>query len=145
MLDEEIAALAGVRLQQAKACLLSAEREMAVGSVDSFKTSANRSYYAIFHAMRSVLAFDEFDSKKHSGVISIFRKDYVKTGIFPAKLSDIIKNAFEVRNDSDYQDFYIISKEKVVAQLENAKVFVAAVEEYVVPKLQNLLPAKPPT
>jgi uncharacterized protein (UPF0332 family) len=33
--------------------------------------------------MRAVQALDGFDSKKHSGVISAFRKDYIKTGIFP--------------------------------------------------------------
>jgi uncharacterized protein (UPF0332 family) len=128
MLDEDFIALANVRLLQARECLQSAEREIVA---NSFKTSANRSYYCIFHSMRAVLALDDFDSKKHSGVISAFRKDYIKTGVFPAELSDIIKNAFEVRNDSDYQDFYVISKAKVAAQIENAKVFLAAAEEYI--------------
>lgn len=47
-----------------------------------YDTAANRSYYAIFHAARVVLALDGQDYKKHSGVISNFQKNYIKTGIF---------------------------------------------------------------
>jgi len=125
--------LALFRLQQARECLQTAELLIAA---DSFKASANRSYYCIFHAMRAVLALERFDSKKHSGVISAFRQRYIKTGIFPVQYTDIVGKAFDVRNESDYEDFYIVSKEKVAAQLENAKTFLAAVEEYIAPKLQ---------
>ena len=48
----------------------------------NFRSSINRSYYAIFHAIRAVNALDGFDSSKHSGVISHFNQEYVKTGIF---------------------------------------------------------------
>lgn len=37
-----------------------------------FKSSINRSYYAIFHCLRAVLALDGFDSSKHSGIIAFF-------------------------------------------------------------------------
>jgi len=135
MPDDNIpSVMAGYRLDKARIFLEDAEKCLAMGS---FLTSANRSYYSIFHAMRAVLAFDRFDSKKHSGVISEFRKSYVKTGIFPSVFSDFIGDAFTIRNDSDYQDLYIISKEQVAVQFENAKVFVAAVEEYVTKKLKN--------
>jgi uncharacterized protein (UPF0332 family) len=126
--------LASQRLQQARECLQTAEVDIAAGL---FKAAANRSYYCIFHAMRAVLALDKFDSKKHSGVISAFRKNYVKTGVFTADISDIIRISFTVRNESDYEDFYVISKEKVTTQLENARAFLSAVEEYLAPKLQD--------
>lgn len=84
--------------------------------------------------MRAILAMDSFDSKKHSGIISAFRERYIKTKIFPPEFSDIIGNAFDIRNDSDYEDFYVISKDEVTKQIENAKAFFAAVEEYI--KLQ---------
>ena len=43
----------------------------------------------------------------------------------------IVQEAFEVRQESDYEDFYVISKEDAVKQYENAKKFVAAVNEYI--------------
>ena len=127
------AVLANVRLQKARACLQSAERELAAGE---FPTAVNRSYYCIFHSMRAVLAYDEFDSKKHSGIISAFHKNYIKTRVFSAQFSDIIDNAFEIRNDSDYDDFFLISKADIVAQIENARTFLEAVEKYISQKTQ---------
>jgi hypothetical protein len=133
MLDKTASALANARIQQAKECLQGAEGELAAGL---FKNSANRSYYCIFHAMRAVLALENFDSKKHSGIISAFRQKYIKTGILPTELSDIVGDAFKVRNDSDYEDFYIISKDDVAVQIENAKTFLATVEDYISTKNQ---------
>ena len=51
-------------------------------SSKEYRASVNRSYYAIFHALRAVLALDGFDSKKHSGIIAFFNANYVKNGIF---------------------------------------------------------------
>jgi len=103
----------------------------------SFENAANRSYYCIFNAMRAVLALDRFDSKKHSGVISAFQKDYIRTGIFPKKFSDIVKKAFTIRNESDYEVFYLVSKSEVTAQVENAGIFLEAVEKYVVERIKH--------
>ena len=50
--------LAKYRIEQALECLHSAQRE---AESDAFKAAANRSYYAIFHAMRAVLALDEVE------------------------------------------------------------------------------------
>ena len=115
------------RLEQARECLHTAEATVDV----SMKNAANRSYYCIFHAMRAVLALDEFDSKKHSGIISYFRQNYIKTGKFKADFSKTIAKAFEVRGGSDYQDFYVVSKPEVLEQIENAKLFLEAVEAYI--------------
>ncbi|MBQ4348088.1 MAG: HEPN domain-containing protein [Clostridia bacterium] len=99
-------------------------------ALGDYKTVANRSYYAIFSAMRAVLALDGFDSKKHSGVIAEFRKEYLKTELLPKELSFIIDALVEIRQGSDYDDFYIVSKEEVEEQLENAKIFVKEVEKF---------------
>ncbi len=115
------------RLEQAHDCLDSAIRDISAGS---YKAASTRSYYCIFHTMRAVLAMDEFDSKKHSGVISVFRERYIKTGIFPKEFSDMIRIAFTNRGKSDYEDFFIISKEETAEQIENARAFLASVKEY---------------
>lgn len=95
-----------------------------------FDAAANRSYYAIFHAARAVLALTGQDYKKHSGVIAFFRKEFIKTGILDKKLSDIIQDAFEIRTDCDYEDFYVVTKEEVEQQLKNAAYFTSAIESY---------------
>jgi hypothetical protein len=120
--------LANFRLDQARECLQASELLI---NTNNYKDAANRSYYCIFHLMRAVLALDGHDSKKHSGVISEFRKRYIKTGKFDASFSDTIKDAFDIRTDSDYQDFYTISKADVEQQAGNAKVFLDAVQKYI--------------
>ena len=100
-----------------------------------YRAANNRAYYSIFHAIRSVLAFDGFDSKKHSGIIAYFRKEYIKSGIFPIEMSDIIGTAFEIRNASDYDDMYIATKSEAEEQIERAKIFYVQIAEYVEKKL----------
>ena len=73
---------------------------------------------------------DHVEMRKHSGYISEFRKRYTKTGIFDKRLSDILTDAFEVRNESDYDDFFVIAKEDVRQQIEDAKLFLTAIEAY---------------
>lgn len=66
-----------------------------------FRAANNRAYYAIFHAIRAALALKSVDSSKHSGVISEFRKIYIKSGSIPAEVSQMIGAAFTIRNASD--------------------------------------------
>ena len=120
--------LAVYRLEKAKDCLRAAEYLI---ELKEYLSVLNRAYYAIFHAVRAILAIDGVDRKKHSGVISYFQQNYVKSGIFDKEYSRVVQDAFEVRQESDYEDFYVISKEDAVLQYENAKKFVAAVEEYI--------------
>ena len=98
--------------------------------IGDYETVANRSYYAVFSAMRAVLALDSFDSKKHSGIIAEFRRRYLKNDILPKELSETIDSLVEIRQGSDYDDFYIVSKEEVTLQLKNARLFVTEVEKY---------------
>ena len=88
--------------------------------IGDYRAAANRSYYAVFHAMRAVLALDEVDMSKHSGIMAEFRRRYLKTEILDRKLSATISQAFEVRNASDYDDFYIVSREDVDLQIDKA-------------------------
>ncbi|MCI8755873.1 MAG: HEPN domain-containing protein [Oscillospiraceae bacterium] len=119
--------LSQYRLTKAKECYLAAKNLL---EDDLFTDSANRSYYAIFHTVRSLLALDGVDFKKHSGVISYFQRQYIKTGIFDTELSDIIKDAFSIRQNCDYEDFFLVSKEDVLNQLENAKKFIDIIQAY---------------
>ena len=127
-MNEQHKALALVRIEKAEHCIDSANAMIEFGF---YLDAANRSYYAIFHAMRSVLALEGKDFSKHAGVISYFRKNYIKTGIFSIRHSRIIDDLFEVRSNSDYDDFFVIEKSEVLRQVEDAKYFVSSVKEYV--------------
>lgn len=96
-----------------------------------FSQSINRSYYSMFHAVRALLALEKYDSKKHSGVISYFAQHYVKTGKIEPEYSKMLTNAFKIRNNCDYDDFYIAAYEDANKQAENANKFIKKVEEHI--------------
>ena len=119
--------LSELRLNQAKQCLVSAE---ALLQINDERGAVNRAYYAVFHAIRSVLILEGKDFAKHSGVISYFRKEYIKTGVFSADISDTITDLFNSRSSSDYDDHFDFSKDEVVELLKESADFVAVIEEY---------------
>ena len=123
--------LAGYRMERAKEMLSAAEDNL---KISQYKTSLNRSYYAIFHAMRAMNILKGFDSSKHSGVIAYFNKEYIKEGIMDKELSVIIKSSSFLREKSDYDDFFIVGRTETENQLASAKVFLEAVEKYLTEK-----------
>lgn len=127
MLDKSKMDLCKYRIEKVSECLKSA---ILIKDAGDYSSAANRSYYAIFHAMRAVMALDGEDRKKHSGVVSYFQENYIKNGLFDKEYSYIIKNAFQIRQESDYEDFCIISKEEVNEQIQNADKFINAIVQY---------------
>ena len=120
-------ALSRYRLRRAEEMLASAQRELAAGD---FASANNRAYYAIFHAMRAVLALDGEDFRKHSAVIARFTLNYLKPEILPREYSKLISNASLIRNRSDYEDFYICSVADTNALFSGAVTFCGDVGEY---------------
>lgn len=55
----------------------------------------------------------------------------MKTEIFPKSLGRRIVQAEEIRHASDYDDFYIATKEKAEEQIETAKELIEQIEMYV--------------
>lgn len=126
-MESSLKELAEYRMERAKEMLSAAEGNLEIGQ---YKTSLNRSYYAIFHAMRAMNILKGFDSSKHSGVIAYFNKEYIKEGIMDKELSVIIKSSSFLREKSDYDDFFIIGRKETENQLASARIFLEAVEKY---------------
>lgn len=97
-----------------------------------YAASMNRSYYAVFHAIRAVNSLEGFDSRKHAGVISYFNQAFLKTGRIHdgRKMSEIIKDARRFREKSDYEDFFIAARDDAEEQLQNAVLFVHIISSY---------------
>ena len=116
------------RLSSAKEKLISAKLLLDAGL---YKDSVGRSYYAIFSAIRAVLAIRQVDFSKHAGVIAYFQKEFIKTEIFDRKYSKYLQQAFQIRNSCDYDDFFIISKQDAEEQYERAVELLTIIEEYI--------------
>jgi uncharacterized protein (UPF0332 family) len=88
------------------------------------KNSVNRSYYAMFNAVRALLTFDKVDFKRHSTLISYFNQHYIATGKIEKQYHTMLVNAFEIRQQSDYNDFYVVSRDEAKIQLDNSVKFI---------------------
>jgi len=121
----QIGDLAGYRLKRAREHLQSAEILLNNGM---YSDSLSRSYYAVFAAVRALLTTKQLDSKKHSGVISLFNQHFVKTGIVDRSMGKELSKARLRRESSDYTDFYLVTKEEAVNQLKTAKKFIEDIE-----------------
>ncbi|MBQ8379857.1 MAG: HEPN domain-containing protein [Clostridia bacterium] len=127
--------LSKYRLEQSKENL---EEALLLFEQGKYKGASNRAYYSIFHAMKAICALDEVDFKKHSGVISYFNKEYVSTNIFSREIGKRIGEARFYREQSDYVDFYIITKEECQEQIKTAEIFLKETEIYLKAKYGEL-------
>ena len=115
------------RLEMAEERLHSSKVLLEAGS---YKDSIGRSYYAMFTAIRALLAMEGQDFSKHVGVIAYFQKEFVKTGKVDRKYSKYISQAFQIRNNTDYADFFIVSAQDAKEQYEKGKEFLKVIVKY---------------
>jgi uncharacterized protein (UPF0332 family) len=67
---------------------------------------------------------------KHSGVISLFDKEFVKKGIFEKDLSKDLHKAFELRQTIDYKIIEPIKSDRAEEIWNKAVRFVQKLEHY---------------
>lgn len=133
-MDNTIKSLSEYRLSKSKSDL---EAAKILFQSNLFAQSVNRSYYSIFHAVRAMLAFDRFDSKKHSGIIAYFNEHYIKTGFIEKEYSVYLMSAERIRTESDYDDLFVASKDQAEKQIENAKKFIMRISSFIMEKYSS--------
>lgn len=95
-----------------------------------YRAANNRAYYSIFHTICAVLAKEGIAFKRHRDTLAYFNKNYVQPEIFPRELGRKIVKAEEIRHASDYDTFYIASKEITAEQIDTAAKILNLAEEY---------------
>lgn len=127
MNDSQLQLLVKYRLSEAAETLREAElllRESA------FRGSINRSYYSMFYALLGLLATKGLGTSKHSGVISLFDRNFVKTGIFPKELSRSLHRAFDERQANDYGEMLEPDLELAESIFVQAEKFIEDIKNY---------------
>lgn len=119
--------IAKYRLQTAREDLDTANLTFSSGQ---YRAANNRAYYSIFHSICAVLAKEGVSFKRHKDTVSYFNKNYIHTGIFPKELGRKIVAAEEIRHASDYDTFYITSKEITAKQIQTAEQLLSLATGY---------------
>lgn len=126
--DKEYIDIANLQLEKAKQLLSFIPEHISIGD---YATAINRSYYAAFHSLKALEALTGYDSKKHSGTLSYFRKEYIKTQILPESLSDDIEELKTLREDSDYNITIQFNLQIANESYNKSKTFVGEIEKYI--------------
>lgn len=121
------------RIETSKSDVKSAKILLEAGE---FRGANNRAYYAIYHAISAIHALDGNAYKRHKDALANFNKNYVRTEIFPRALGRKIAEAEEIRHASDYDDFYIATREEAEEQIATAEELINAVEQYLGKRLE---------
>ncbi len=135
MKSKEIEILIKHRLEQAQEALDDAK--YLIDGNRSPQSIINRSYYAMFYAALALLQKISKAPSKHSGVISLFDKEFVMGGIFEKELSKDFHKAFELRQSTDYKIIKPISTDKANEIWQKAVNFVQTVEHYLIREINN--------
>lgn len=122
--------LAKVRIERAMELLNEASELLEKGA---YKSANNRAFYAIEKSVKALLALKQTDVLIHNGVIKQFNFFYIfkGDGTFTAEDYQKIARSDQIRNASDYDDFYVASKEETKQQVENAKCIVEKTVNYI--------------
>ena len=122
------------RIETAKSDIKSAEILLNAGE---YRSSNNRAYYGIYHAISAIHALDGNAYKKHKDALADFNKEYVKAEIFPRSIGRRISEATEILHASDYDDFYISTKTEAEEQIATAKELLELVQYYCKERYEN--------
>ena len=109
------------RIQQANETVEVAKELFYLGH---YRDAVNRAYYAMFYCGLALLASKNLGTSKHSGVLSLFSRHFVKTGQISVESGRHLQEAFELRQNSDYREFVEISNNQVKEIIDNAVDFI---------------------
>jgi uncharacterized protein (UPF0332 family) len=127
MNEEQLKILIRYRIQQSEETLREAE---ILFNEKSYRGAINRAYYAMFYSVLALLSTKKLGTSKHSGALSLFDKEFVKSGIFPKEFSKSLRLAFDQRQIHDYGEIVEINKNNANQTLDDAKYFIKGIYSY---------------
>lgn len=128
-MKEELFALIEYRLKQADDSIKEAEVLLKEGM--SLRSVMNRLYYAMFYAVLALLQEKQLGTSKHYGAISLFDREFIKSGIFDKELSKTLHRSFELRQKGDYMEQPEITKADIDEILPKTVAFIKEIKQYI--------------
>jgi len=121
-------ALISYRLEQAHHALRQAE---VLAGVEEWDGVVNRAYYAMFYAALALLLTKGLGASKHTGVLALVDREFVRPGLLPSAMSRVLRDAFNQRQRSDYAELTPTSRERALEILGHAREFIEAVKNVI--------------
>jgi hypothetical protein len=116
------------RLESVRLRMALAEEKLVVArdllTAGHYNDVVAKAYYAMFYASKALLLATGEDPVKHTGVITLFGKRFVKVGLTDPKYGRTLAIAKRLREECDYS-------ERKRATEEEAKLAIADAEDFV--------------
>ncbi len=96
-----------------------------------WNTTVNRLYYASFYAVIGLFAQKGIRTKSHSGALTMFSKEFIKTGIVSQKQGDLYTTLFNKRQESDYKDFQVFTQEDIEHLIPETEEFIKTIKQII--------------
>lgn len=96
------------------------------------RAASGRAYYSMFHAASAALASEGIKlPKTHKGTLALFYQNFVEPGRIARRLHRNLVNAFQLRQQTDYQIYAHVGADEVKETVKNAEAFIAEVKRIV--------------
>lgn len=93
--------------------------------------AANRIYYSSFYAVSALAIKYEVKTSRHAQLLSWFNKNFIRNEIIERRFGKFYLDAFEMRQESDYEDFVVIDKKSIDEKFKLASEFIDKISELI--------------
>lgn len=106
----------------------------------SYKSANNRAFYTMEKSIKALLAMEQIEVTTHNGGLKQFNYAFIYKGdgTFEPEDYQKIAGAEQIRNASDYDDFYVACKDETRQLVENTKYIVNKIENYIASRLEAM-------
>jgi len=96
----------------------------------AYEFAVSRAYYTMFYCTEAILLTKGISVSKHSALIALLGKEFVKTGEVPHRFFTYLRLAFQLRQVADYSFETHLSEEDAEVQIKRAEEFLDFTRSY---------------
>ncbi len=126
--SEERRIVVGLELEKANSMLLqtgmSIENKM-------WDLTANRLYYAAFHAVCALLIHNGIHVGTHKGAQVMFNKEFVQKGEMSVADNHLFSRLQQLREEGDYNCYIETTKEEIMPYVESTREFIVKISNLI--------------
>ncbi len=123
--DEERQVMVDVEIERAEKILSQVETLRANALWD---TLANRLYYALYHAVISLLIKNRIQVGTHKGAVVMFSREFVKIGIFSTEEGRVFSSLEQLRESGDYNCLIETTETEIVPYIPKVTALIEKIK-----------------
>lgn len=123
--DEERQVMVEVEIERAEKILSQVETLRANALWDIL---ANRLYYALYHAVISLLIKNRIQVGTHKGAVVMFSREFVKTGIFSTEEGRVFSSLEQLRESGDYNCLIETTETEIVPYIPKVTALIKKIK-----------------